>query len=223
MGSMRRVSDENPGSASVAHTHHQPRRHGICRVLGVDNDAIETALESVIECSGEGAHVALFTQGNYTTDAVGCAIEAMEHGRTDTYRLLARGSKDILQVLGITLEFRVIWEICIEADNPKEAVREARAIQLTATMLATIFDVWDQGTGVTHRIDLLEDPDRLNHDELVDARTRFRLLQCEVDAPARIRNLSASLLIFLDRDNMLLKRAHPRRQASARTSEADSR
>ncbi len=28
------------------------------------------------------------------------------------------------------MEFRVIWEIDIEADSPKQAVEEARAVQL---------------------------------------------------------------------------------------------
>jgi hypothetical protein len=32
------------------------------------------------------------------------------------------------------VEFRVIWEIEIEADSPKEAAQEARVIQLTPRM-----------------------------------------------------------------------------------------
>jgi len=35
----------------------------------------------------------------------------------------------------------VIWEIEIEADSPKEAAQEARGIQLTPVMAATVFDV----------------------------------------------------------------------------------
>jgi hypothetical protein len=42
----------------------------------------------------------------------------------------------------MALEFRVIWEIEIEAESPKEAAQAARAIQLTAGMSATVFDVW---------------------------------------------------------------------------------
>ena len=40
------------------------------------------------------------------------------------------------------MEFRVIWEIDIDAQGPKEAARQARAIQLTPGMSATVFDVW---------------------------------------------------------------------------------
>jgi hypothetical protein len=65
------------------------------------------------------------------------------------------------------MEFRVIWEIDINAEGPKEAVWEARAIQLTPGMSATIFDVWAHVAGKMHRIDLIEEHDRLNHDELL--------------------------------------------------------
>jgi hypothetical protein len=44
-------------------------------------------------------------------------------------------------VLGMALEFHVIWEIEIEAGSPKEAAQEARIIQLTPSMSATVFDV----------------------------------------------------------------------------------
>ncbi len=47
-----------------------------------------------------------------------------------------------MTVSGAAVEFRVIWEIDIEAEGPKEAAREARAIQLTPGMSATVFDVW---------------------------------------------------------------------------------
>jgi hypothetical protein len=39
------------------------------------------------------------------------------------------------------MEFRVIWEIDVDADSPKQAVRQARAMQLSPDMPATVFDV----------------------------------------------------------------------------------
>jgi multidrug resistance efflux pump len=50
-------------------------------------------------------------------------------------------------VAEVALEFRVIWEIEIEADSPKQAAQEARVIQLTPGMSATVFDVWHTGRG----------------------------------------------------------------------------
>jgi hypothetical protein len=49
-----------------------------------------------------------------------------------------------------------------DAGGPKEAVRAARAIQLTPGMSATVFDVWAYVAGKMHRIDLVEEPDRLD-------------------------------------------------------------
>jgi hypothetical protein len=106
------------------------------------------------------------------------------------------------------MEFRVIWEIDIEADSPKEAAHEARAIQLTPGMSATVFDVWTYGAGKMHRIDLIEDPDRLDRDELFAVRAGLRLLQCNPDTPTSIQELATMLLIFLDMDNMISKRVH---------------
>jgi hypothetical protein len=111
-------------------------------------------------------------------------------------------------VLGMALEFRVIWEIEIEADSPKEAAQEARAIQLTPGMSATVFDVWAHVAGKMHRIDLIEQPDRLECDELFAVRAGLRLLQCNPDTPPSIQELATIILIFLDRDNMNSKRVH---------------
>jgi hypothetical protein len=36
-----------------------------------------------------------------------------------------------MKEIGAAMEFRVIWEIDIQADSPKEAAQEARLIQLT--------------------------------------------------------------------------------------------
>ena len=104
------------------------------------------------------------------------------------------------------MEFRVIWEIEIEAESPKEAAQEARAIQLTPGMSATVFDVWAYAAGKMHRIDLVEEPDRLDRDELFAVRAGLRLLQCKPDTPPSIQDLATVILIFLDRDNMMLKR-----------------
>jgi hypothetical protein len=108
----------------------------------------------------------------------------------------------------MALEFRVIWEIEMEADSPKEAAQEARAIQLTHGMSATVFDVWAHVAGKMHRIDLVEEPDRLDCDELFAVRAGLRLLQCKPDTPPSIQELATIILVFLDRDNMILKRVH---------------
>jgi hypothetical protein len=94
------------------------------------------------------------------------------------------------------VEFRVIWEIEIKADSPMEAAKEARVIQLTPGMSATIFDVWAHTAGKMHRIDLIDEPDRLDRDELFAVRAGLRLLQCKADTPPeypRCRNGDAHL------------------------------
>jgi hypothetical protein len=101
------------------------------------------------------------------------------------------------------MEFRVIWEIDIDAKGPKEAALEARAIQLTPGMSATVFDVWAYIPGKMHRIDLVEEPDRLDRDELFVVRAGLRLLQCKPETPPSIKDLVTVMLIFLDRDNMM--------------------
>jgi hypothetical protein len=106
------------------------------------------------------------------------------------------------------LEFRVIWEIEIEAESPAEAAQQARAIQLTPGMSATVFDVWAHVAGKMHRIDLIEHADRLDHDELFAVRAGLRSLQCKADTPPSIQELATLMLIFLDRDNMMFKRVH---------------
>jgi hypothetical protein len=104
------------------------------------------------------------------------------------------------------MEFRVIWEIDIDAEGPWEAALEARAIQLTPRMSATVFDVWACGAGKMHRIDLVEEPDRLDRDELFAVRAGLRLLQCKPDTPPSIQDLATVMLIFLDGDDMTFKR-----------------
>jgi hypothetical protein len=104
------------------------------------------------------------------------------------------------------VEFRVIWEIDIDADGPEEAAHQARAIQLTPGMSATLFDVWAYAAGKMRRVDLVEQPDRLDRDELFAVRAGLRSLQCNPDTPPSIQDLATVLLIFLDRGNMMLKR-----------------
>jgi hypothetical protein len=106
------------------------------------------------------------------------------------------------------MEFRVIWEIEIEADSPKEAALEVRVLQLTPAMSATVFDVWAHVAGKMHRIDLVEEPDRLDRDELFAVRAGLRLLQCSPESPPSIQDVATVMLIFLDRDNMMFKRVH---------------
>ncbi len=60
------------------------------------------------------------------------------------------------------MEFRVIWEIDIEADSPKQAVEGARAVQLRPDMPATVFEVWDHAKQKMHRVDLAASAGRLD-------------------------------------------------------------
>jgi hypothetical protein len=75
-------------------------------------------------------------------------------------------------------------------------------------MSVTVFDVWAYAPGKMHRIDLVDEPDRLDHDELFAVRAGLRLLQCNPDTPSSIQELATTILIFLDKDNMILKLAH---------------
>jgi hypothetical protein len=106
------------------------------------------------------------------------------------------------------MEFRVIWEIDIDAEGPKEAALEARTIQLTPGTSATVFDVWAYTVGKMHRVDLIEEADRLDRDELFAVRAGLRLLQCDSDTPPSIQELATILLIFLDRDNRMFNRIY---------------
>jgi hypothetical protein len=104
------------------------------------------------------------------------------------------------------MEFRVIWEIDIDADGPKEAAHQARAIQQTPGMSATIFDVWAHMAGKMYRVDLVEETGRLDRDELFEVRAGLRLLQCKPDTSSGIQDVATVMLVFLDRDNVMFKR-----------------
>jgi hypothetical protein len=111
---------------------------------------------------------------------------------------------------GGAMEFRVIWEIDIEADGVQEAAHQARAIQLTPGMSATVFDVWAHTAGKMHRIDLVEEPDRLDCDELFAVRAGLRSLQCKPDMLQSIQDVAAVMLIFLDQHNKMFTKFESR-------------
>ena len=96
------------------------------------------------------------------------------------------------------MEFRVIWEIDIEADSPEQAVEEARAVQLRRDMPATVFEVWDHTLQKMYRIDLEASAGRLDEVELASVRTAFRQLQCSLDLKPAMKSLLSVMLIFLD-------------------------
>jgi hypothetical protein len=104
------------------------------------------------------------------------------------------------------MEFHVTWEIDIHAEGPTEAAQQARAIQLIPGMSATVFDVWAYAAGKMHRIDLVEEPDREDRDDLLAVIAGLRLLQCNPDTPPSIQELATVILIFLDRDSVILNR-----------------
>jgi hypothetical protein len=104
------------------------------------------------------------------------------------------------------MEFRVIWEIDIDADNPTAAAQQARALQLKKNTSATVFDIWEHATAKMHRIDVEEDPERLEHAELGAVRATLRLLQCDQDVCPKIREVAMTMLIFLDREEMMFRR-----------------
>lgn len=104
------------------------------------------------------------------------------------------------------MEFRVIWEIDIDADNPTAAAKQARALQLEVNTSATIFHIWEHAAGKMHRIDIAGDTEKLEHTELIAVRAALRLLQCERDVPPSIKDVAMTMLIFLDREDMTFGR-----------------
>jgi hypothetical protein len=104
------------------------------------------------------------------------------------------------------LEFRVIWEIEIHAASPGEAAQEARAIQLRRESSATVFGVWEHARERMHRIDVERHAGKLDPVELIAVRECLRLLQCVPGVPDNIKDLLSAMLIFLDREDAMLKR-----------------
>lgn len=54
-------------------------------------------------------------------------------------------------------EYRVKWDIDIEADSPREAAKEALSIQRDPGSEAVVFEVVDTDSGEIFTIDLLEE------------------------------------------------------------------
>jgi hypothetical protein len=104
------------------------------------------------------------------------------------------------------MEFRVIWEIDIDAENPKEAAHGARELQLRPDMPATVFDVWEHAAGKMHRVDVAGETERLSRAELAEIRARLRLLQCASGVVASKLDMVTVMLIFLDKEEMMRKR-----------------
>ncbi len=51
------------------------------------------------------------------------------------------------------MEYRVIWEIEVDADSPEQAAREAKTTQLDHRSMANCFDVIDDD-GIVTQVDL---------------------------------------------------------------------
>jgi hypothetical protein len=109
------------------------------------------------------------------------------------------------------LEFRVIWEIEIHATSPEEAAQEARAVQLRQDISATVFGVWDHAKERMHRVDVARPAGELDPIELIDVRACLRSLQCVPGLHNNIRDMVSAMLIFLDREEAMLKRLELRR------------
>ena len=109
------------------------------------------------------------------------------------------------------MEFRVIWEIEIHAASPEEAAQEARAVQLKRDISATVFGVWDHARERMHRIDVEPYLGKLDPAELIAVRACLRSLQCVPGLHNNIRDMVSAMLIFLDREEAMLKRLELRR------------
>ncbi len=53
--------------------------------------------------------------------------------------------------------YHVVWEIDVYAESPREAAKEAQAIQQDKDAMATVFDVAEEDSDKTVRIDLAEE------------------------------------------------------------------
>jgi hypothetical protein len=72
-------------------------------------------------------------------------------------------------------------------------------------MSATVFDVWAHVALKMYRIDLIEQPGRVDRDELFAVRVALRSIQCNPDTPPSIQDVAMLMLIFLDKDNTIFK------------------
>jgi hypothetical protein len=96
------------------------------------------------------------------------------------------------------MEFRVIWEILVHAESPQQAAEQARAWQLSPDVPATMFSVWDCTKRRMHRVDLDAPEHRLDAVVQSSLRSNLRQLQCATDVEPQIKDLAATMLIFLD-------------------------
>lgn len=100
----------------------------------------------------------------------------------------------------------MIWEIDIDAENPKEAAHGACELPLRPDMPATVFDVWEHAAGEMYRVDVAGEPERLSRAKLAEIRARLRLLQCTSGVAASKLDMVTVMLIFLDKEEMMRKR-----------------
>lgn len=98
------------------------------------------------------------------------------------------------------MEFRVIWEVEIEAGSPKQAAEQARLLQLNPQMPATVFEIWEHARQRMHRVDLAAAADRLDKAEMANVRATLRRLQCSPEPRLDIKDMVTVMLIFLDAD-----------------------
>jgi hypothetical protein len=99
------------------------------------------------------------------------------------------------------MEFRVIWEFVVRAEDPQDAAEQARAWQLSRQTPATVFSVWDYARGQMHRVDLDPPGDQLDAAARASLRSTLRRLQCAHEVEPGIKDLAAAMLIFLDAAN----------------------
>ena len=126
-----------------------------------------------------------------------------DYGRTKTpavdhCRAAVLSECSLNRVLGSDLEFRVIWEVEIHAESPKQAAEQARTLQLNPAMPATIFEVWEHAKQKMHRVDLSAAPEQLSRTELAEIRVALRSLQCSPHLERKVKELTTVMLIFLD-------------------------
>ena len=108
------------------------------------------------------------------------------------------------------MEFRVIWEIEIDADSPKQAADLARALQMNPAMPATIFEIWEHARQKMHRVDVAAAAERLDEEEMAKARATLRGLQCSPEPRRDIKDLVTVMLVFLDAEEAHSKRIRTR-------------
>ena len=96
------------------------------------------------------------------------------------------------------MEFRVIWEIDIDADSPMEAAQEARAVQLRPDTTATVFNVWEH-VGTMHSIDLAGETGRFDGAEMVAVKNGLRFLKRAPNVPGSIQDVASVMLTYLEK------------------------